>query len=180
MNMFTKPHFQDADAAREFIENIRWPDGVTCVHCGAVRTAYKTKKTGVYRCGEKECRKDFSVTTGSVMESSHIPLHKWLMGFYLMSASKKGMSAHQLHRSIGVTYKSAWFMAHRIREAMRQGGLIPPMGGDGQIVEADETYFGKTAETYISPKRKGRDEIWVMCDRTLTPGWRMLGRFVEM
>jgi hypothetical protein len=94
-------------------------------------------RTGLYRCAEPECRKDFTVTTGTVMERSRIPLHKWMMAFYLMNASKKGVSAHQLHRSLGITYQSAWFMAHRIREAMRDGGLSS-LGGGG-IVEADET-----------------------------------------
>jgi transposase-like protein len=124
-NAFIAPHFQNDKDARAFVEAIRWPDGVVCPHCGSVGRAYATKREGVYRCAEKECRKDFSVTTGTVMESSHIGLHKWLMGFYLMSASKKGISAHQLHRALGITYKSAWFMAHRIREAMRVGGLTP-------------------------------------------------------
>jgi len=140
-NAFTAPHFQNDKAARKFVEGIRWPDGTVCPHCGVVGHAYETKRAGVYRCAEKLCRKDFTVTTGTVMESSHVGLHKWLMGFYLMSASKKGMSAHQLHRSLGVTYKTAWFMAHRIREAMRAGGLAP-LGGEGKIVEADETYYG--------------------------------------
>jgi transposase-like protein len=153
-NAFTAQHFQNDKAARKFIEAIRWPDGVTCPHCGTIGTAYATSKEGVYRCAENLCRKDFTVTTGTVMESSHIPLHKWLMGFYLMSASKKGMSAHQLHRSLGVTYKTAWFMAHRIREAMRAGGL-GPLGGEGKIVEADETYYGKIEDRKPSRQRRG-------------------------
>lgn len=155
---FNAPHFQDEAAARAYVEAIRWPDGPICNHCGSFGRAYSTKRTGVYRCAEKECRKDFSVTTGTVMESSHIPLYKWLLGFYLMSSSKKGVSAHQLHRSLGVTYKSAWFMAHRIREAMRAGGLVPPapLGGEGKVVEADETYFGKAAEMRVSPQRGDR------------------------
>jgi len=142
MAVLTKPHFQNADDARAYLEELRWPDGTVCPHCGSVDHAYSTKRTGVYRCAEKECRKDFSVTTKTVMESSKVPLHLWLQGFYLMTASKKGYSAHQLHRTLGVTYKTAWFMAHRIREAMRAGGLVPPMGGGGSIVEADETYYG--------------------------------------
>jgi transposase-like protein len=154
-NAFTAPHFQNDKAARKFVEKIRWPDGTVCPHCGSIGHAYETSREGVYRCAEKECRKDFSVTTGTVMESSHIGLHKWLMGFYLMSASKKGMSAHQLHRALGVTYKTAWFMAHRIREAMRAGGLTP-MGGAGKIVEADETYYGKQEIPRVSPQRRGR------------------------
>jgi transposase-like protein len=140
-NAFVAPHFQSHEAAREWLEKLRWPEGPICSHCGTVNHAYKTKKPGWYRCAEKECRKDFTVTTGTVMERSHIPLNKWLMGFYLLNASKKGMSAHQLHRALNLDYKSAWFMCHRIREAMRAGGL-GPMGGGGMIVEADETYYG--------------------------------------
>jgi transposase-like protein len=138
MNQFTEPHFQTDEAARAFIEGIRWQNGPVCPHCRETTRRYRTKKEGRWRCGNPACRKDYTVTTRTVMESSHIGLHKWLMAFYLLSASKKGMSAHQLMRSLGVTYKSAWFMAHRIREAMREGGLIPPapLGGEGQIVEA--------------------------------------------
>lgn len=140
-NAFVAPHFASHEAARDWLESLRWPEGPICSHCGTVNHAYKTKKPGWYRCAEKECRKDFTVTTGTVMERSHIPLNKWLMAFYLLNASKKGMSAHQLSRSLKLDYKSAWFMCHRIREAMRAGGL-GPLGGDGGIVEADETYYG--------------------------------------
>ncbi len=122
-NAFTAPHFQSPENAREWLENLRWPDGPVCSHCGTINHAYKTKKPGWYRCAEKECRKDFTVTTGTVMERSHIDLNKWLMGFFLLNASKKGISAHQLSRSLRLDYKSAWFMCHRIREAMRAGGL---------------------------------------------------------
>jgi transposase-like protein len=140
-NAFVAPHFQSHEAAREWLEQTRWPNGPVCSHCGTVNHAYKTKKPGWYRCAEKECRKDFTVTTGTVMERSHIELNKWLMAFYLMSSSKKGVSAHQLHRALNLDYKSAWFMAHRIREAMRETDL-GPLGGEGGIVEADETYYG--------------------------------------
>ncbi|MBN8875196.1 MAG: IS1595 family transposase [Rhodospirillales bacterium] len=143
MNAFTEPYFQNDEAARAKLESVRWPNGPVCGRCGESERRYATKRPGRYRCGNPACRKDFTVTTGTVMESSHIPLHKWLMAFYLLSASKKGMSSHQLMRSLGVTYKSAWFLSHRVREAMRAGGLVPPMGGEGGIVEADETYFGK-------------------------------------
>ena len=136
-----RPPVPDPEAAREWLENLRWPEGPICSHCGTINHAYKTKKPGWYRCAEKECRKDFTVTTGTVMERSHIPLNKWLMAFYLLNASKKGMSAHQLHRALELDYKSAWFMCHRIREAMRAGSL-GPLGGGGMIVEADETYYG--------------------------------------
>src|SRR3712207_3051470 len=132
--VYSAPYFTDESAARRHLEAIRWPNGPDCSHCGSIARAYATKRPGKYRCAEKACRKDFSVTTGTVMEASHIPLHKWLFGFYLMAASKKGVSAHQLHRTVGVTYKSAWFMAHRIREAMRAGGLTSPMGGEGKTV----------------------------------------------
>jgi transposase-like protein len=140
-NAFDAPHFTNDDAARKLIESIRWPSGPVCPHCGTIGHSYATKRPGLYRCAEPQCRKDFSVTTNTVMERSKIALHKWMMGFYLMCASKKGVSAHQLHRSLGITYQSAWFMAHRIREAMKDGGL-GPLGGPGSIVEADETYYG--------------------------------------
>jgi transposase-like protein len=154
--MFTAPHFQDHDEARKYLEALRWTGEPVCAHCGTIGGHYATKKAGVWRCHSKQCRKDFSVTTKTVMESSHIKLHIWLQAFALMTASKKGMSAHQLHRSLKVTYKSAWFLAHRIREAMRTGGLMPPMGGPGEIVEADETYYGKTQEPRTSKQRLGR------------------------
>ena len=160
-NAFTAPHFQSPETAREWLENLRWPEGPFARHCGMINHAYKTKKPGWYRCAEKECRKDFTVTTGTVMERSHIPLNKWLMAFYLLNASKKGMSAHQLNRALDLDYKSAWFMCHRIREAMRAGGL-GPLGGEGKIVEADETYYGKLetppyqAATMAVPTRRPR------------------------
>src|SRR3954454_23291425 len=132
--MFTAPHFQDHDEARQYLEALRWAGEPVCAHCGTTGGHYASKKPGVWRCHSKECRKDFSVTTKTVMESSHIKLNVWLQAFYLMTASKKGMSAHQLHRSLGVTYKSAWFLAMRIREAMRAGGLTP-LGGEGKVVE---------------------------------------------
>ncbi len=156
-NAFAAAHFQSHELAREWLERTRWPEGPICSHCGTVNHAYKTKKPGWYRCAEKVCRKDFTVTTGTVMERSHIELHKWLMGFYLMSASKKGVSAHQLHRALGLDYKSAWFMCHRIREAMRADtATFGPLGGDGGIVEADETYYGPTEQPYVSKQRRGR------------------------
>jgi transposase-like protein len=151
-SMFNAPHFQSPEAAREYLEAIRWGADRACPHCGTVNESFATKKAGVYRCRSKECRKDFSVTTKSVMESSHIKLNVWLQAFFLMSSSKKGMSAHQLHRALGVTYKSAWFLSHRIREAMRSGGLLPPMGGAGKVVESDETYIGRLKG---QPKRRG-------------------------
>jgi transposase-like protein len=146
MDTFSAPHFRNDDAARAYLERLRWPDGTVCPHCGVVGHSYKTPTPGRYRCAEKECRKDFTVTVNTPMERSHIALHKWLQAFHLMCSSKKGVSAHQLHRSLDITYRSAWFMAHRVRECMRTGGLTPPLGGNGKIVEADETYYGKVEE----------------------------------
>ena len=142
-SMFNAPHFQSVEAAREYLEALRWGSERVCPHCGVVNESFATKKPGVYRCRVKACRKDFSVTTKSVMESSHIKLNVWLQAFFLMASSKKGISSHQLHRALGITYKSAWFLTHRIREAMRAGGLMSPMGGNGGTVEVDETYFGR-------------------------------------
>ncbi|HET8761323.1 MAG TPA: IS1595 family transposase [Nitrospiria bacterium] len=135
----------DEDAARAFLEQQRWPNGVACPHCGSVAvTALRVKATskrpgrkGVYQCND--CRQQFSVTVGTIFEDSKVPLHKWLMAIHFLCASKKGMSSHQLHRLLGVTYKTAWFMTHRIREAMRQEPLASKLGG---IVEVDETYIG--------------------------------------
>lgn len=152
-DVFSAPHFQDDNEARKALEAILWPDGPVCPHCGTINHAYATKRAGVYRCAEKECRKDFTVTMKTVMERSKIALHKWLQAFHLMCSSKKGVSAHQLHRTLDITYEAAWFMAHRIREAMRAGGLAP-LGGNGGIVEADETYFGKVEHPH--PRSRGR------------------------
>jgi transposase-like protein len=150
-SLFAEPHFQNDEAARAMLESILWPDGPVCPHCGVVGHAYATKRPGVYRCAEKACRKDFTVTMKTVMERSKIALHKWLQAFHLMTSSKKGVSAHQLHRTLSIGYEAAWFMAHRIRESMRAGGLSP-LGGGGKVVEADETYIGRLAD---QPVRRG-------------------------
>jgi transposase-like protein len=150
MDHFSAPHFRDDTAAREYLESILWPDGPVCPHCGCLKH-YKTNRPGVYRCGEAGCRKDFTVTMRTVMERSKIALHKWLQAFHLMCSSKKGVSAHQLHRTLDIGYEAAWFMAHRIREAMRNGGLAP-LGGGGKTVEIDETYIGRLEGR---KKRKG-------------------------
>jgi transposase-like protein len=149
---FSAPHFRDDDAARLYLERLRWPAGTVCPHCGVIGHSYKTPTPGRYRCAEKECRKDFTVTVNTPMERSHIALHKWLQAFHLMCSSKKGVSAHQLHRTLGITYRSAWFMAHRVRECMRTGGLAP-LGGEGKVVEADEAYYGEIPESR-RPKSK--------------------------
>lgn len=140
--MFEEAYFQNDDAARLHLEEIRWPEGPVCPHCGCMGHITKLnvrRREGVYKCND--CRKQFTVTVGTVFERSHVPLHKWFQAVYLMCCSKKGISSHQIHRMLGVTYKTAWFMTHRIREAMADGTLAP-MGGEGQTVEVDETFFG--------------------------------------
>ena len=146
MAAINAPHFTDEEAARKYLEGLRWPHGPVCPRCGTVGKAYETIRNGKHRwrCASKGCRSDFTVKIGTVFESSHIPLHHWLLAAYLLCSSKKGISAHQLGRSLGLTYKSAWFMAHRIREAMRSG-TFSPMGGKGGVVEADETFIGRKA-----------------------------------
>lgn len=142
----TAPHFNDPDVAREYLEAMRWPEGPICPHCGVIGEAYRLKakegskrpvRKGVWKC--KGCRKQFTVTVGTIFADSHIKPHKWLLAIHLLCASKKGMSAHQLHRMLGITYKSAWFMAHRIRYAMAQEPLSTKLSG---TVEIDETYVG--------------------------------------
>jgi transposase-like protein len=157
-NEFTDPRFHDEDAARAWFEAARWPNGPVCPHCGSLKH-YVTKKAGRYRCGEKECRKDFTVMTKSVMERSHASLRQWAMAFYLYASSKKGFTATQLERALGCEYNTAWFLHHRVMEAMRRGGLdLPPMGGPGKVVEIDEAYHGNIPEAQRrpSPQRKGR------------------------
>jgi transposase-like protein len=156
-------HFSDDDKAREFVEKLRWPDGPVCPHCGEVNNAYKLEpkpakenskgkhvRKGVWKCGG--CREQFTVTVGTIFEDSHIPLSKWLLAYHLLCASKKGMSAHQLHRMLTVTYRSAWFMAHRIRYTMSQEPLSSKLTG---IIEVDETYVGgKPRKQHGQPKAK--------------------------
>ena len=142
---FAQKHFHDEDAARVWFEAARWPDGPVCPNCGSLKH-YATKKAGRYRCGEPECRKDFTVQTKSIMERSHAPLTSWAVAFHMAASSKKGFSAHQLHRELGCQYNTAWFLHHRVMEAMSRGKIdLPPMGGEGKVVEVDETYFGKQA-----------------------------------
>ena len=137
------PIYSDPDKAREHLESVCWPNGPVCPHCGGreaiTKLQGKARRVGLYRC--KGCAKQFTVTVGTVYERSHIPLHKWVLATHLLCASKKGLSAHQLHRMLDLPYKTAWFMAHRIREGMRD--MNPGhLGGGGKTVEADETYFG--------------------------------------
>jgi transposase-like protein len=153
MTNLTNPIFTDEDKAREHFEALRWADGVYCPKCGATENIKKlegrTTRPGLHICNS--CRAQFSVTMGTVMERSHIKLTKWALGFHLYAASKKGLSAHQLHRMLGITYRSAWFMAHRIREAMNENDGSP-MGGEGEIIEADEVYVGPGEYVFKSGK----------------------------
>jgi len=141
------PIFHDDDAAREYLETVLWPQGPVCPRCGVMgdritKLAGKSTRPGVYNC--KDCRKPFSVTVGTVMERSHIPLSKWVLATRLMAASKKGFSAHELHRTLDTSYEAAWFLFHRLREAAVD--LEPaPLGGKGKVVEADESYVGGKA-----------------------------------
>lgn len=160
-NIFAAKHFHDEEAARQWFEAARWPDGPVCPTCQSTKH-YATKKAGRYRCADKDCRRDFTVMTGSVMERSHAKLTQWAMAFWLGASSKKGFSAHQLHRALGCQYNTAWFLHHRVTEAMRIGGLdLPPMSGPLGIVEADETYFGHVEDPSNvrvdgTPFKKGR------------------------
>lgn len=154
----TAPRFTNEEAAREHLEALRWPDGPFCPHCGsfnATRLEGRKHRKGAVQCNEKECRQQFTVTVGTVFERSKVPLNKWLLCNHLLCASKKGMSAKQIERMLGVTYKTAWFMCHRIREAMKQNS--GPMGGPGKFVEADETFVGgknkNRAWTFPAPKK---------------------------
>lgn len=153
MSILSEPHFHNETAAIARLEQIVWPNGPVCPRCGGVDRITpvrgKTARPGLKRCGD--CKRQFTVKVRTVFESSHIPLHKWFQAAHLLASSKKGISAHQLHRTLKVTYKTAWFMAHRIREAMRPAELMP-MGGGGEIIEADETFYGQIKG---EPKRRG-------------------------
>lgn len=150
------PAFTDEATAREAIEALMWPHGPVCPHCGNVEQAKigrvegRSARAGLYYCGA--CKSQFTVTVGTIFERSKVPLSKWWLAIHLLAAGKKGTSSHQLHRLLGVSYQTAWFMTHRIREAMRDGALSP-MGGSGKVVEADETFIGRVAG---EPKRRGR------------------------
>jgi transposase-like protein len=164
MTDLTSPRFHNEDVARAHIEASRWPNDVNCPHCGSLNVHKMAGKTqaGYFLCND--CRDKFTCRTGTVMERSHVPLHKWLLAIHLLSASKKGYSAHQLMRTLGLgSYRTAWFMAHRIRLAM-----VPinptPMGGSGSIVEADETVIGRQEGMPSTKHVKG----WVYRNIVLT------------
>lgn len=136
-------HFHSEEAAFTYVEARVWPEGPICPHCGGYdrigKMGGKSTRTGLYKC--YQCRKPFTVRIGTIFESSHVPLNIWLQAMYLIAGSKKGISSNQLHRTLGVTLKTAWFMSHRIREAMRDG-TMEPFGGEGGDVQVDETYIG--------------------------------------
>ena len=138
------PYFADEEKAIEYVESLIWPDGPVCPHCGGLEKAYRIKgksaRPGLLKCGH--CRKQFTVKIGTIFEGSHIPLRKWLIAIYLMCSSKKGISANQLKRALGISYKSSWFLCHRIREAMKCEPLVSKLGKGGGIVEIVETLVG--------------------------------------
>lgn len=156
--ILNQPHFQDAEKAREYLEALRWPNGPVCPHCGSINDKHlhltgKQYRPGLYKCAD--CYEQFTVTVGTVFERSKIKLNVWLQAVHLMCASKKGISAKQLERMLGVTYKTAWFMAHRIREAMMDE-VSGPLGGSGKIVEADETYWGSEGGSKTGAAKGGK------------------------
>jgi transposase-like protein len=147
MSVLSQPHFHNVDAARARLEEIVWPQGPYCPRCGGFDriTDVRGGRAGLRRCGP--CGREFTVTVGTIFERSKVPLNKWFQAAHLLASSKKGFSAHQLHRTLGVTYKTAWFMFHRLREAMKPAaGSLEPMGGEGVTVEMDETYQGRVAK----------------------------------
>ena len=165
-----QPHLHDEQTAIDYVEARVWAHGRVCPHCGGMerhgKLAGKSTRLGVWKC--YDCRKQFTVKVRTVFEQSHVPLHKWFQATHLLCASKKGMSSNQLHRILGVTLKTAWFMSHRIREAMREGKIPAMLGGEGKFVEADETFTAAKQKTArISPRRQRK------------PSWRSLSAAVR-
>lgn len=160
MSLLSQKHLQNEDAAYAWVEAHVWPNGPVCPHCGETKRINKmhgkATRKGLHKC--YVCRKQFNVKVGTIFEKSHVQMHIWLQAFYLICGSKKGISSNQLHRTLGVTLKTAWFMSHRIREAMRRGSLSVPMGGKGSsgIVEADETFIGNKRDVKPKGQKKAR------------------------
>jgi transposase-like protein len=157
MSILSAPYFHDEDAAIAKLESIVWPNGPVCPHCGGVEritvVGGKTARPGLKRC--LQCKKQFTAKVGTVLESSHVPVGQWLQVAYLLASSKKGISSHQIHRILGVQYNTAWFMTHRLREAMRDGSFAP-FGGAGGAVEVDETFIGHDKTIKPHGEKKGR------------------------
>ena len=160
------PHFHDEIAATAYVEARIWPSGAVCPHCGGVdrvgKLAGKSTRPGLWKC--YQCRKPFTVKIGTIFESSHVALNIWLQAMYLIAGSKKGISSNQLHRTLGVTLKTAWFMAHRIREAMRSNDLTP-FGSDGGVVEVDETFIGRKKGAEIRHGYEHKFKVLALVER---------------
>lgn len=175
MSILSAPHFHNEAAAFERVEKVIWPQGPVCHHCGCMgrisaipANPEKRVRYGLKRCGD--CKQQFTVRMGTIFEESKLPLHIWLQAMHLMCSSKKGVSAHQLHRTLEITYKSAWFLAHRIREAMRSGNLAP-FGTDGGIVEVDETFIGvEPGEPKAKAGGNHKMKVLALVDRTTGAG----------
>lgn len=177
MSILSRPEFHDEAKAFEHVEAILWPNGLVCPKCGSVDKHYKLKgvrtkaskknpngveRHGLYKCGA--CRSQFTVRMGSIFEESHLPLTKWLQAIHLMCASKKGVSAHQMHRILECTYEAAWFLCHRIRLAMASGDLSP-LGGNGKTVEVDETYIGRLTNTPVTRGTGHKNTVVTLVER---------------
>lgn len=177
MSVLSRPYFHDEAAAFQHVEEMLWPQGPVCHHCGSMEQHYKlagvrskaskknpggVERHGLYKCSD--CRAQFTVRMGTIFEESHLPLHKWLQAIHLMCSSKKGISAHQMHRTLEITYKTAWFLAHRIREAMRSDDFTP-LGGNGKFVEADETYIGRLANTPVRAGPGHKNTVMTLVER---------------
>src|SRR6185437_11353555 len=168
MSVLNDKHFIDEAAAYRFVEARVWPQGPVCPHCGAAKEHVgklkgKSTRLGVYKC--YACRKPFTVKVGTVFEASHVKLHIWLQAMFLLCSSKKGISSNQLHRILGVSLKSAWFLGHRIREAMREGQLDVPFGSNGGAVEVDETFIGREPGKPVKSAWHHKMKVLTLVDR---------------
>lgn len=166
MSALSAPHFHNEEAAYAYVEARIWPEGPVCPHCGGVERIGKmggaSTRIGTYKC--YQCRKPFTVKIGTIFEASHVPMRLWLQAIYLIASSKKGFSSNQLHRTLGVTLKTAWFMSHRIREAMRSGDLSP-FGAEGGAVEVDETYIGREPGKPVKRAFHHKMKVLTLVDR---------------
>jgi transposase-like protein len=172
MSILSAPYFHNEEAAYEFVEASIWPHGPVCPKCGVIGNSHKMQgkstRVGVYKC--RDCRKPFTCKIGTIFEASHIPMNVWLQAIFLIASSKKGMSSNQLHRSLGISLKSAWFMSHRVREAMKSGSFAM-FGANGGTVEIDETFIGHDKNIKPKGQKKGRgfhhkNKVFSLIDRT--------------